>query len=583
MAGAAGASNGTAASLAARSHHGAGTGAGAGWVGAFVVLVLLTGCSSAASTAGGSAGSTAPATTAGGPQAVSPTTTARVELDQATLEIPVGAVASAGTVTARLSQAPAPDGIEPVGPALEAHLDGTTLVQPATVTWHLQPPGDLGGTAFAPFVVSVADNGDIEAVPSTWDASTNVLTAHPAHFSIQVPAWLNPKHVLTNIVNGMKSYLTGRANAAAPACDHEDQARADGTAARSSSGDLVKWCFGMDGTTRIAKLVNNRNAPVVVTYAKELKARDVEGSGISAESVGRWVSSLAPPTVPDAQIRVLGGGQTLTLEVPDGLPADAQLGADVEMDLLTWAFSGFDLAWSAVTDPAAGGVAAALKKSDVEREAFQDSVGMLDCLREHLTADMDLRGRAGQSPSFGDDAAKAAQIGLDCGLDFIVAYAKEQRPKTAISVVVSAFVGLIRDGVGMITAALRDAADMTTGDALYEFRLVTPKAPTPPPTNPPTRPAPETTTAPTTTVSCPNIGLEAGSDNAASSIRSTGVSCADASKLVRTVAAGHNFYSGPRAFSMGGYNCTVVTDDTGLPKGNYTCTAGSKRVTWTKT
>lgn len=62
-----------------------------------------------------------------------------------------------------------------------------------------------------------------------------------------------------------------------------------------------------------------------------------------------------------------------------------------------------------------------------------------------------------------------------------------------------------------------------------------------------------------------------------------GAGCGDATSLIQQVKAGHNFYDGPRTFSMGGYSCTVVTEMTGLPVGHYSCTSGNKTVTWNKT
>jgi hypothetical protein len=69
----------------------------------------------------------------------------------------------------------------------------------------------------------------------------------------------------------------------------------------------------------------------------------------------------------------------------------------------------------------------------------------------------------------------------------------------------------------------------------------------------------------------------------ASSISATNATCAEATALVGQVAAGHNFYSGPRSFSMGGFACTVSADpEAVLPSGLYSCSNGSKSVTWVK-
>lgn len=89
-------------------------------------------------------------------------------------------------------------------------------------------------------------------------------------------------------------------------------------------------------------------------------------------------------------------------------------------------------------------------------------------------------------------------------------------------------------------------------------------------------------TAPST-VTCPDIGFTPNTEDMASGIRATGTDCIEASALIRRAKAEHNFYSGPRAFELDGWRCTVVTDETELPVGHYSCVSGPKVVTWEKT
>lgn len=99
------------------------------------------------------------------------------------------------------------------------------------------------------------------------------------------------------------------------------------------------------------------------------------------------------------------------------------------------------------------------------------------------------------------------------------------------------------------------------------------------------RPSSSTTSSTTTPAkaSCGQIAGGGPGGDVASDITATGVPCSDATGLVAAVKAGHNFVSGPRTFTMNGYSCTVVTDNTGLPVGHYSCHNGSKTVTWDKT
>jgi hypothetical protein len=86
----------------------------------------------------------------------------------------------------------------------------------------------------------------------------------------------------------------------------------------------------------------------------------------------------------------------------------------------------------------------------------------------------------------------------------------------------------------------------------------------------------------TTTTVRPSSTTSSTARPSSTTTPAVGVACGDAVALVRQVNAGHNFYDGPRSFSMGGYQCSVVTSTQGLPVGNYTCTSGAKTVSWTK-
>jgi hypothetical protein len=93
-----------------------------------------------------------------------------------------------------------------------------------------------------------------------------------------------------------------------------------------------------------------------------------------------------------------------------------------------------------------------------------------------------------------------------------------------------------------------------------------------------------TSTAPAPSpTACDDIAFTPASDDMATDIVATGVSCAEATDLVRTVAGEHNFYSGPRSFTASGWACTVATGTAApLPVGRYACALGEEEVTWTK-
>lgn len=93
---------------------------------------------------------------------------------------------------------------------------------------------------------------------------------------------------------------------------------------------------------------------------------------------------------------------------------------------------------------------------------------------------------------------------------------------------------------------------------------------------------PPAVTPPIMTQDCGRIDVEPGTDNVVDHIKATGVECDAARTFIRRVSREHNFYSGPRTFELGGYQCIVVTDDPqlDLPTGHYSCLSGDARLTW---
>jgi hypothetical protein len=90
-----------------------------------------------------------------------------------------------------------------------------------------------------------------------------------------------------------------------------------------------------------------------------------------------------------------------------------------------------------------------------------------------------------------------------------------------------------------------------------------------------------TTTAPVTS-SCATVGFTPNSEDAASSVTATGLSCAEAEAFVR-VAGTQTSSGGPQAVDVEGYQCvaTASTQDP-LPTTSYSCTNGPKKVTFVR-
>ena len=106
-----------------------------------------------------------------------------------------------------------------------------------------------------------------------------------------------------------------------------------------------------------------------------------------------------------------------------------------------------------------------------------------------------------------------------------------------------------------------------------------------------TAPATSTTTAPATgattttarvTSNCASVGFTPNSEDVASSVTATGLSCAEAEAFVR-VAGTKTSALGPQAVDVEGYRCVATgTQEEPLPRTSYTCTNGPKTVTFVR-
>jgi hypothetical protein len=83
---------------------------------------------------------------------------------------------------------------------------------------------------------------------------------------------------------------------------------------------------------------------------------------------------------------------------------------------------------------------------------------------------------------------------------------------------------------------------------------------------------------------CPDIGFTPNSDNVASDIYATNMTCAEADTLVRKVGPQVGAVGGPSRLEVDGFVCVrTSSSQAGLPSSEFECTSGSKKVTFTRT
>lgn len=100
--------------------------------------------------------------------------------------------------------------------------------------------------------------------------------------------------------------------------------------------------------------------------------------------------------------------------------------------------------------------------------------------------------------------------------------------------------------------------------------------------------APTSTSTTTTTVRpagpCTNVGFSPNSDNAAGGIVANGLTCAEAEALVRKVGLQVRSIGGPSRVEVDGFACErTAQSDLHMPTSTFTCTSGTKSVTFVRT
>ena len=91
-----------------------------------------------------------------------------------------------------------------------------------------------------------------------------------------------------------------------------------------------------------------------------------------------------------------------------------------------------------------------------------------------------------------------------------------------------------------------------------------------------------TTMTTAVTRDCMTVGFTPNSEDAASSIKATGLSCAEAEAFVRN-AGRRTSSGGPASVTVDGYRCVLVRSlQEPLPQAFYECTNGAKKVTFVR-
>lgn len=246
--------------------------------------------------------------------------------------LPAGAAQAGARLIVHATPAPSVAGLEPLSSAVKVTLTAGQLEKPAKVIFPAPSTQKLGGRI--PVVVWQDGSGGWRWLPSRFEPADGIVRASAPHFSLGFLAGIDPTKWAKDRLSDATDYLSGRSGVVQPHCPDENGARSRVQIA-SDQGDTVKWCVGRQNGQTIIKVANNQRAYSQILYPQGWTAN--VSDGVSLEAVKRLIGSAADQfAAPQGYaVRLLSGGDTLTITAPDGATGTVE----AEMSLTTWLLS----------------------------------------------------------------------------------------------------------------------------------------------------------------------------------------------------------------------------------------------------
>ncbi|WP_143465525.1 hypothetical protein [Kribbella sp. ALI-6-A] len=313
----------------------------------FVVLgslLCLAGCSSPSEKGEAKSPPSSAPTSGAAEVPVRPGVDASATIGGFTVSVPGHAVGGEGRMTAASSPAPETAvGLRRVGTGVRVDLDGGQLKGVATVSFPVPAQWDQ---RLLPIIAWQDGHGGWRWLPTTWTPGQLSATAQTDHFSSGFLGSLDVRALAGDALKGFTSWMTGRADVAAPRCAAQDTARAK-VRVSSDGGDSVKWCLGVEGGKTVLKIANNRITYTQITYPSSWKVLSGQRYGISLDALTQFTATKAAQalTRPGKSVILIDKGKTVSFSLPSG--ADARVLA--EISFYAYAFEILGLAFQVET------------------------------------------------------------------------------------------------------------------------------------------------------------------------------------------------------------------------------------------
>lgn len=337
----------------------------------------------------------------------------------ATVQIPRDAVSDPAATVEVATAAPLQDAtaafgdaVAAIGDGVQVRLSGATLSGAATVRFRL--PADFDSTRYVPGIVWESPEGVPELLETSWAPGDTEVVGVTTHFSIGWPIKIDVGKIANGIADFVRNLVTGRAGAANPTCGDEAAARSAGVQVISDSGDLVKWCVGVQDGRTVVKVTNNWRAGTQVSFPTKWNVVSYQGAGFDLQAIGDWLDSASRETA-TRRSRLVGPGQTIVLD-PVMLAPGTTAQVVAESSTVSWLWS---IALTAVDMYLLTVGKLAQLSSDQKAESLLTGAAFIKCYTDYFGEDIGNALEPVEGSSTFDTILSATRFGLDCGKDII--------------------------------------------------------------------------------------------------------------------------------------------------------------------
>jgi WD40 repeat protein len=235
--------------------------------------------------------------------------------------IPAGSVAGSGTLSAKTIAAPAapPSGLALAGPVLDLQLSGTVLTGLVRLTAPVPLPKASASVAPRPDAALLAyydsAGGGWQPVNASYDSAVHVLTATSPHLSTWSVLVVDTSQVLAAARSALAGFL-GVAELAPPSCPGASELASLGvTVTSADSGDMVKWCAGVNGTgSPVIRVTDNRNYGIELDYPANWQMSRLGSPDPVFDQIISSLPTLSVyATTPQVRAITIAPGQTVEL------------------------------------------------------------------------------------------------------------------------------------------------------------------------------------------------------------------------------------------------------------------------------